>query len=265
MQAIEHPPLHKHVQFPPAGAGQKPKSINLTHFTLGQGNFGVVKYAYDPNQPGKFYAVKVMDRKKHTAEKDIKNLANEMAIMGEIKSDYVVRLMDTAKTASFWYILMELCNAGDLASYAKARGGRLVEQEARLVLKQILMGLAAIKEKNVMHRDLKLPNILVHLEMLPQNVMVDKSFDLKSYIAGLDFSKHHEQIKFKMADLGFARRLQDDELAETSCGTPLLMAPEVLNGETYNHKADIWSIGCIFYELLCGFVPFTGRNYEDLK
>ena len=49
MQAIEHPPLHKHVQFPPAGAGQKPKSINLTHFTLGQGNFGVVKYAYDPN------------------------------------------------------------------------------------------------------------------------------------------------------------------------------------------------------------------------
>jgi len=127
------------------------------------------------------------------------------------------------------------------------------------------MGLAAIKEKNVMHRDLKLPNILVHLEMLPQNVMVDKSFDLKSYIAGLDFSKHHGQIKFKMADLGFARRLQDDELAETSCGTPLLMAPEVLKGETYNHKADIWSIGCIFYELLCGFVPFTGRNYEDLK
>lgn len=65
--------------------------------------------------------------------------------------------------------------------------------------------------------------------------------------------------------MGFARRLNDDELAETGCGTPLLMAPEVLNGKHYNHKADVWSIGCIFYELLTGFVPFTGKNYEDLK
>jgi serine/threonine-protein kinase ULK/ATG1 len=65
--------------------------------------------------------------------------------------------------------------------------------------------------------------------------------------------------------LGFARKLQEDELATTGCGTPLLMAPEVLRGETYNHKCDVWAIGCIFYELLTGFVPFTGTSYENLK
>lgn len=158
---------------------------------LGSGNFGSVYYAFDSNEPARRYAVKVMDRANYTKEKDLKNLQNEMAIMGELNSDYVVRLIDTTKTVSSWYILMELCNAGDLASYLKARGGRLCEQEARLILKQILMGLAAIKEKNVMHRDLKLVNILVDIDLLPSNIMCDSRFDLKKCIKSFDFSKSH--------------------------------------------------------------------------
>lgn len=144
-------------------------------------------YAFDSVDQSRRYAVKVMDRTKYTKEKDLKNLQNEMAIMGEINSDHVVRLIDTTKTVSSWYILMELCNAGDLASYTKARGGRLCEQEARIVLKQILMGLAAIKDKNVMHRDLKLVNILVNIDLLPSNIMCDDKFDLRKYIHGFDF------------------------------------------------------------------------------
>lgn len=69
----------------------------------------------------------------------------------------------------------------------------------------------------------------------------------------------------KIADLGFARKLGDDELADTTCGTPLLMAPEVLGGKFYNHKADVWSLGCLFYEMLTGFAPFTGRNQRNLE
>lgn len=69
----------------------------------------------------------------------------------------------------------------------------------------------------------------------------------------------------KIADLGFARKLQEDELAKTGCGTPLLMAPEVLSGQHYNHKADVWSIGCLFYELLTGFMPFTGFSHQNLR
>lgn len=69
----------------------------------------------------------------------------------------------------------------------------------------------------------------------------------------------------KIADLGFARKLSEDELAKTGCGTPLLMAPEVLGGQHYNHKADVWSIGVLFYELVTGFMPFTGISHANLR
>lgn len=49
------------------------------------------------------------------------------------------------------------------------------------------------------------------------------------------------------------------------CGTPLVMAPEVLFGRKYNHKADVWSLGIVFFELLTGFMPFNGKNRDDLK
>jgi serine/threonine-protein kinase ULK/ATG1 len=69
----------------------------------------------------------------------------------------------------------------------------------------------------------------------------------------------------KIADFGFARLLEnDDELASTMLGSPLNMAPEVLNGNDYGNKADIWSIGTVFYELLFGKPPYTAGNMIDL-
>ena len=71
-------------------------------------------------------------------------------------------------------------------------------------------------------------------------------------------------FEVKIADLGFARRLDHDSLAATRLGTPLVMAPEVLEGNKYDHSADVWSLGCIFYEMLTGFSPFTGTNQTNL-
>jgi serine/threonine-protein kinase ULK/ATG1 len=86
-----------------------------------------------------------------------------------------------------------------------------------------------------LHRDLKLANILKH----------------NGYL--------------KIADFGFAKLLEnDDELASTMLGSPLNMAPEVLNGNDYGNKADIWSIGTVFYELLFGKPPYTAGNMIDL-
>ena len=72
-------------------------------------------------------------------------------------------------------------------------------------------------------------------------------------------------ISVKIADLGFAREINYEDLTETMCGTPLFMAPEVLNGKRYNHKADVWSLGIVFFEMIAGFTPFTGRDKADLK
>ena len=79
----------------------------------------------------------------------------------------------------------------------------------------------------------------------------------------IDLIKSEMQIK--IADLGFSRELSQEDMSDTICGTPLIMAPEVLNGVRYNHKADVWSLGILFFELITGFTPFTGRDREDLK
>lgn len=85
-----------------------------------------------------------------------------------------------------------------------------------------------------MHRDFKLANILLH------------------------------DGNIKIADFGFSKLLGSENLASTMLGSPLNMAPEVLNGQEYNNKADIWSIGTVFYELLFGKPPFTASNMIEL-
>lgn len=89
-------------------------------------------------------------------------------------------------------------------------------------------------KNNILHRDLKLANILKN----------------NGYL--------------KIADFGFARLLGEEDLASTMLGSPLNMAPEVLNGNDYGNKADIWSIGTVFYELLFGKPPYTAGNMIDL-
>lgn len=122
-----------------------------------------------------------------------------------------------------------------------------------------------------MHRDLKLANILVNLPNYPHDLVNaagkskgEKRALVEDFLSGVDLCKKG-QLQVKIADLGFARELQHEELSETICGTPLVMAPEVLNGKRYNHKADVWSLGIVFFEMITGFTPFTGLNKTDLK
>lgn len=93
-------------------------------------------------------------------------------------------------------------------------------------MKQIINGFKGLHEHNVIHRDLKSANIL-----------------LKGGIA-------------KIADLGFAKQLQPGGVAFTQCGTALTMAPEVHQGNPYDLKVDIWSLGVVFYQMIYGKYPF---------
>lgn len=87
--------------------------------------------------------------------------------MQDIKSPHVVELKNATQTLNYYYLALELCNGGDLENFRLARGGILKEYEARVVLKQIIIGLDAIKQKGIMHRDLKLDNIILHFPNLP--------------------------------------------------------------------------------------------------
>ena len=95
-----------------------------------------------------------------------------------------------------------------------------------------------LQDKNYIHRDLKPANVLL--------------------------SEFSDRAILKLADFGFAKELTVTSLTQTRCGTPLYMAPEILECKDYDGKADIWSVGCIFYEMLVGCSPFKGTNEADL-
>lgn len=178
--------------------------------------------------------------------------------MAEIDSPHVVKLLECTKTENNYYLALEYCNGGNLQNYVIARGGRLVEEEARVIFRQIISGMAAIKAKEVIHRDLKLPNILCHFTDCQ-----DKGA-LNAHLKKFDFKDKHASFVVKIADLGFSRKLQENQIAETGCGTPLMMAPEIYQEKGYGHKADVWSLGCIFYELLIGKVPFPAKSVCEI-
>lgn len=120
---------------------------------------------------------------------------------------------------------------------------------------------------NVIHRDLKLANILIHFPFEDFTFPGIKDLKMKKKaiqekLRSIDLVKSAMQVK--IADLGFARELNHGDMAETVCGTPLVMAPEILNKKKYNHKVDVWSLGIVFFELLTGFTPFKGRDKNDL-
>lgn len=152
------------------------------------------------------------------------------------------------------------------------KGGYLKEPVARAILKQMVFGLAAMAEKKVIHRDFKLANILINFPTLKRVDYMAPDFNLKEFVKnvlvdgadGINKLNPAVPMEIKIADMGFAKKLEDDQLAQTSLGTPLNMAPEVLFHKKYDTKADVWSLGCVFYEMLTGFTPFTGVSKQNL-
>ena len=109
--------------------------------------------------------------------------------MFKINSPNVVRLYDACVTAYHYNLLMEFCNGGDLKGYIKARGGYLAEEEARLILRQIVVGVSDIKTQLVMHRDLKPANILLHFSDIDQSQQICIS---DKFLQNLDFRNQHK-------------------------------------------------------------------------
>lgn len=108
---------------------------------------------------------------------------------------------------------------------------------------------------NIVHRDIKTANIFLHFPN--KSKVTDKEIYRSNLI--------HDQVQVKLGDFGFAKRYKKTDLNLTQCGTPLNMAPEILNGQKYNEKIDIWSYGVTLFESLFGVTPFNGRDKADLR
>ena len=118
----------------------------------------------------------------------------------------------------------------------------------------------------VLHRDIKSANILLHYPDHTRKEL-ESLGDFKALpLSGIQIATKQvtPQYQVKLADFGFSKLLPDGELDSQQCGTPLNMAPEILNGKDYNYKVDMWSIGVSLFEALFGTPPFFGTDKNDL-
>ncbi|KAG0551777.1 hypothetical protein BDA96_01G452300 [Sorghum bicolor] len=165
------------------------------------------------------------------------SLLSEVDILRRIRHDNVIALHDSIKDHGRIYLILEYCRGGDLHAYLQ-RHRRVSEKVAKHFIRQLASGLQMLRDNNVVHRDLK-----------PQNILL---------------VENNENSLLKIADFGFAKFLQPFALAETLCGSPLYMAPEVMQAQKYDAKADLWSVGVILYQLVTGIPPFNGDNQIQL-
>lgn len=152
-----------------------------------------------------------------------------------------------------------------IIKYPNPSVGALNEVVVRHFLKQLSSALKFLRDRNLIHRDIKPQNLLLcpsplsYRNGVAQVIPYKGSDDSFTPLAGLQTLP-----MLKIADFGFARSLPSTSLAETLCGSPLYMAPEILRYEKYDAKADLWSVGTVLYEMVVGKPPFRASNHVEL-
>ncbi|KAL4427734.1 hypothetical protein ABPG75_001832 [Micractinium tetrahymenae] len=232
-------PQPQHQQPPPqqqeATGGQRLVGRWALSTHIGAGSFAIVWRARHVDT-GAEAAIKEINLSKLNS-KLRQSLESEVSILKRVRHGNIVTLLEVIEEEGRLFLVMEYCAGGDLAHFLR-RVKRVPEAVARHLMRQLAAGLREMWAHHLVHRDLK-----------PQNLLLSASAP---------------DATLKIADFGFARNLQPQGLAETLCGSPLYMAPEILHFHKYDAKADLWSIGTILYELVVGRPPFTGANQFQL-
>lgn len=223
-----------------------------TNDILGRGTFATVYKGYNIYTKINVAIKKVNIMKLQQTHDDIdmerimKCLSAEIAIMKSMKHTNILTLYDFIIESDNVYMILEYCAGGNIMTYMKMQYNKLsnirsIEELTRKIAIQIRDGVKYMHENKVSHRDLK-----------PQNILILEPYE------------NITDMTIKIADFGFARQMNSNQLSETVCGSPLYMAPEILRNEKYNDTADLWSIGVILYEMLIGNPPFCVDNVIEL-
>lgn len=202
---------------------------------IGGGNFGKV-YRGVNAQNVEVAIKKILTRGINSKLREL--IDNEIRTLNLIDHPNILKLYDVIHGNQTVYLVTELCTGGDLETYLK-NNGPVPEEVGRRWIRDLISAMSSMKQKSVVHRDLKVANILLT-------------------------SSNLEIAKVKICDFGFAKFL-NGSITKTQLGTPLYMAPEIFNSSSYNFKVDIWSLGVLSYEFLCGSPPYKCYNLEELK
>ncbi|XP_047338264.1 CDPK-related kinase 3 [Impatiens glandulifera] len=183
-------------------------------------------------------AVKIISKAKMTTAISIEDVRREVKILKALSGHkHLVRYFDACEDTNNIYIVMDLCEGGELLDRILSRGGRYPEHDAKLIVVQILSVVSFCHLQGVVHRDLK-----------PENFL---------------FMSKNEDSDMKLIDFGLSDFIKPDERLNDIVGSAYYVAPEVLH-RSYSLEADIWSIGVITYILLCGSRPFWSRTESGI-
>ncbi|KAL5706031.1 CDPK-related kinase 5 [Ranunculus cassubicifolius] len=207
---------------------------------VGRGHFGYTCAAKfkKGDLKGQHVAVKVIPKAKMTTAIAIEDVRREVKILRALTGHAnLVQFYDAYEDPENVYIVMELCEGGELLDRILSRGGKYSEDDAKAVMIQILNVVAFCHLQGVVHRDLK-----------PENFL---------------FTSKDENSQLKAIDFGLSDFVKPDERLNDIVGSAYYVAPEVLH-RSYSTEADVWSIGVIAYILLCGSRPFWARTESGI-
>ncbi|ESU41680.1 Kinase/ NEK / Serine/threonine protein kinase [Giardia duodenalis assemblage B] len=215
---------------------------------IGSGSFGKV-HKVQSRTNGRIFACKEIDYAK-MSEKEKKLLVHEVNTLKELSHENIVSYIDrfVERENAKMFIVMEYCENGDLAKYIKRHKTDrryIAEEKIWSVFVQLLHALNYCH--SIHSEDESGVHKVIHRDIKPGNVFLTQDGSIK------------------LGDFGLCRTLGEDSVAQTNVGTPLYMAIEVLQKQSYTEKADIWSLGCVIYELCALQPPFVASNIESLK
>ncbi|CAA3030435.1 CBL-interacting serine threonine- kinase 1-like [Olea europaea subsp. europaea] len=220
---------------------QEKKGMRLGKYelgrTLGEGNFGKVKYAKNLDS-GQSFAIKILEKNRILDLNITDQIKREIGTLKLLKHPNVVRLYEVLASKTKIFMVLEYVNGGELFDRIASKG-KLSESEGRKLFHQLIDGVSYCHNNGVFHRDLKL-----------ENVLIDAKRNVKITDFGLSALPQH---------------LREDGLLHTTCGSPNYVAPEILSNRGYNGAtSDTWSCGVILYVILTGYLPFDDRNMAVL-
>ena len=202
---------------------------------IGNGQYGKV-YKAQHVKNGSIVAVKSIPLEKIASQPKLREFTfAEIENLSILTCPYIVKFYDKLQTSNNFYLVFEFCSGGTLEELLIKRK-RLSERESQSILYQMTEAFKELNLKKIMHRDIKPSNIL------------------------------KQDFTFKLADFGFCKKQKNHfELTKTIVGSPIYMAPELLEGSFYGMKADLWSIGVLQYEMQFGYCPYEEKTIPLLQ
>ena len=157
-------------------------------------------------------------------------------------------------------MMQEYANGYDLAVLLKARQ-QIRQEEARIIIKQLVSGIKDVWDLGIIHRDMKLANILLHFPDKPELESLTKQHK-RAFLQTVDLTRIEFQVK--ISDFGLSTILDGSNTNLSICGTPLYSSPQLLKKRGYSAKVDTWALGVMVYEMLVGVTPFHSFEMKDL-